>query len=207
MDERLGRLSFWLIFVGFNLTFFPMHISGLLGMPRRVYTYLPGLGWDLWNLLSTIGAVITIVGILAVVLNFVWSVRGGAPAGPDPWGAHDLEWATSSPPPHYDFLEIPTVRSTEPLWDQPELRDMGRRVHVLKRTLADGHDTLGTTVVDAVPEAVLAMPHPTYIPIVTALGTGVMFIGLLTMSYPVMGLGVVAFLAGLLGWVRPKAPA
>jgi cytochrome c oxidase subunit 1/cytochrome c oxidase subunit I+III len=181
-----------------------MHISGLLGMPRRIYTYLPGLGWDLWNLLSTIGGFVMAAGILAVVANFLWSVRAGAPAGPDPWGAPDLEWATSSPPPHYDFLEIPTVRSATPLWDQPELRDMGRRVHDLERTLANGHDTLGTTVVDAVPEAVLAMPEPTYVPVVTAVGITAVFVGFLTISYPVIGIGTVAFVAGLLGWVRPK---
>src|SRR6266508_3320465 len=85
MDEGLGKLAFWLMFVGFNLTFFPMHISGLLGMPRRIYTYHPGLGWDLWNLLSTIGSFVLGLGILVVIVNFIKSVRTGAVAGPDPW--------------------------------------------------------------------------------------------------------------------------
>jgi cytochrome c oxidase subunit 1/cytochrome c oxidase subunit I+III len=204
MHEGLGKLSFWLIFLGFNLTFFPMHIAGLLGMPRRTYTYHAGLGWDLWNLLSTIGGYVLTLGILVVVVNFARSVRRGEPAGPDPWAAPDLEWATSSPPPEYNFLEIPTVRSGTPLWDQPELREMGHRVHDLNMTLAEGHDTLGTTAVDADPESILPMPETTYVPIVTAAGIGVLFFGLLTVSYPVMGIGVLVFLGGLLAWVRPK---
>jgi heme/copper-type cytochrome/quinol oxidase subunit 1 len=204
MSEALGKVSFWLIFLGFNLTFFPMHIAGLLGMPRRVYTYHAGLGWDLWNLLSTIGGYVLALGILVVVLNFVRSLRSGAAAGPDPWGAPDLEWSTSSPPPEYDFLEIPTVRSNTPLWDQPELREMGHRVQDPRRTLAEGHDTMGTTVVDAEPESVLAMPETTYVPVVTAAGITVAFFGFLTVLYPLIAFGSLIFVGGLLGWVRPK---
>jgi cytochrome c oxidase subunit I+III len=204
MHEGLGKLSFWLIFLGFNLTFFPMHIAGLLGMPRRVYTYHAGLGWDLWNLLSTIGGYVLALGIFVVVVNFVRSVRGGTSAGPDPWGGPDLEWATSSPPPEYNFLEIPTVRSNTPLWDQPEVQEMGHRVHDLQRTLAEGHDTMGTTVVDADPESVLAMPETTYVPIVTAAGIAVAFTGFLTLLYPLIVAGGLVFIGGLLAWVRPK---
>jgi len=139
-----------------------------------------------------------------VVLNALWSLRSGALAGPDPWGAHDLEWATSSPPPHYNFLEIPTVRSNSPLWDQPELREMGRRIHDLKWTLAEGHETVGTTMVDAVPESVLPMPEGTHAPVITALGIAVIFIGFLTLLVPVVAAGVLVFVGGLLAWVRPK---
>src|SRR5438105_3957803 len=191
LHEGWGKLSFWLIFLGFNLTFFPMHIAGLLGMPRRVYTYHGGLGWDVWNLLSTIGGYVLAAGLLVVVLNALWSLRSGALAGPDPWGAHDLEWATSSPPPHYNFLEIPTVRSNSPLWDQPELREMGRRIHDLKWTLTEGHETVGTTVVDAVPESVLPMPEGTHAPVITAIGIAVVFVGFLTLLVPVVAAGVV----------------
>src|SRR5919197_3051189 len=170
LNEALGKLSFWLIFIGFNTTFFPMHISGLLGMPRRIYTYHAGLGWDGWNLASTIGSFVLGVGILVVLANFVvFALRKGKPAGRNPWGADSLEWATSSPPPAYNFLEIPTVRTAEPLWDQPELSTLNDVVHEPARTLAAGHDTLGTTVVDAEPESVLGMPHGTYVPITTAL--------------------------------------
>jgi cytochrome c oxidase subunit I+III len=204
LHEGWGKLSFWLIFLGFNLTFFPMHIAGLLGMPRRVYTYHGGLGWDVWNLLSTIGGYVLAAGILVVVLNFLWSLRWGAWAGPDPWGAQDLEWATSSPPPHYNFLEIPTVRSNSPLWDQPELREMGRRVHDLRRTLAEGHETLATSVVDAEPESVLPMPERTHAPVITALGITGIFVGFLTLLIPVIAIGTLIFVGGLLAWVRPK---
>jgi cytochrome c oxidase subunit I+III len=204
MHEGLGKLSFWLIFLGFNLTFFPMHIAGLLGMPRRIYTYHAGLEWGLWNLLSTIGSYVLTLGIFVVVVNFVRSLRRGAPAGPDPWGAPDLEWSTSSPPREYNFLEIPTVRSKTPLWDQPELREMGHRVHDLQRTLAEGHDTMGTTVVDAEPESVLAMPETTYVPIATAAGITLVFAGFLTLLYPLIAVGGLVFIGGLLAWVRPK---
>ena len=204
LHEGWGKLSFWLVFLGFNLTFFPMHIAGLLGMPRRVYTYHGGLGWDVWNLLSTIGGYVLAAGLLVVVLNALWSLRSGALAGPDPWAAPDLEWATSSPPPHYNFLEIPTVRSNSPLWDQPELREMGRRIHDLKWTLAEGHETVGTTMVDAVPESVLPMPEGTHAPVITALGIAVIFIGFLTLLVPVVAAGVLVFVGGLLAWVRPK---
>jgi len=205
MDERLGKLSFWLIFLGFNLTFFPMHVSGLLGMPRRVYTYHANLGWNVWNVLSSVGSFVLSLGILVVLVNFLlYGLRRGRPAGLDPWGGADLEWSISSPPPEYNFLEIPTVRSTEPLWDQPELREMGVRVHDPQRTLAAGHDTLGTTVVDAEPEAVLAMPEPTYVPIVTALGITAVFVGVLTLLYPVVVLGALLAIGGLMAWLRPK---
>jgi heme/copper-type cytochrome/quinol oxidase subunit 1 len=206
LSERLGRLAFWLIFVGFNLTFFPMHISGLLGMPRRVYTYQPGLGWDLWNLLSSIGGVVLSVGILVVLVDWIRAVRVGPPAGPDPWGAPDLEWATSSPPPHYNFLELPVVRSAEPLWDQPELVEMGRRIHDLRMTLAAGHDTIGTSVVDADRESVLAMPEDTPVPLATALAIAAVFVGALTRIPLVMAIGGAGLVGALLVWLHPQRP-
>ncbi len=118
LDERLGRWNFWTMFVGFNLTFFPMHIAGLLGMPRRYYTFLPGLGFEIPNLLSTIGAYLLAVGILLFVANWLWSLRSGEEAGPNPWDGGTLEWATPSPPPVFNFRLIPTVRSANPLWEE-----------------------------------------------------------------------------------------
>lgn len=114
LGESLGALNFWLMFIGFNLTFFPMHLLGLLGMPRRVYTYLPGLGWDSANMLSSMGAYLLALGILVFIINWLRSLRYGEPAGDDPWQAGTLEWATTSPPPAYNFRLIPTVRSLEP---------------------------------------------------------------------------------------------
>jgi cytochrome c oxidase subunit 1 len=116
-NETLGQLHFWLFFIGFHLTFDFMHIPGLLGMPRRIYTYEPGRGWDIWNLIVTIGVAFQAAGILVFALNLIWSYFRGKVAGNDPWDAWTLEWSTSSPPPEYNFAVIPTVRSRRPLWD------------------------------------------------------------------------------------------
>jgi cytochrome c oxidase subunit 1 len=116
-NETLGKWHFWLFIIGFHLTFDFMHIPGILGMPRRIYTYEPGRGWEIWNLIVTIGAFFQAAGILVFVVNLLWSLRKGEPAGNDPWDAWTLEWSTSSPPPDYDFAVTPVVRSRRPLWD------------------------------------------------------------------------------------------
>ncbi len=116
-SERLGKLHFVLFVIGFHLTFDFMHIPGILGMPRRIYTYEPGRGWDTWNLLSTIGVAFQAAGILVFAGNLLWSYLKGKSAGSDPWDAWTLEWSTSSPPPVYNFAVIPVVRSRRPLWD------------------------------------------------------------------------------------------
>jgi cytochrome c oxidase subunit I len=116
-NETLAKLHFWLFFIGFHLTFDFMHIPGILGMPRRIYTYEPGRGWEFWNLIVTIGAFFQAAGVLVFVANLLWSMRKGEPAGNDPWDAWTLEWSTSSPPPEYDFATLPVVKSRRPLWD------------------------------------------------------------------------------------------
>ncbi|HXJ33598.1 MAG TPA: cytochrome c oxidase subunit I [Candidatus Eisenbacteria bacterium] len=116
-SETLGKLHFWLFLIGFHLTFDCMHVPGILGMPRRIYTYEPGRGWDAWNLWVTIGVVFQGLGTLVFVGNLVWSYFEGDRAGSDPWDAWTLEWSTESPPPVYNFAALPVVRSRRPLWD------------------------------------------------------------------------------------------
>jgi cytochrome c oxidase subunit I+III len=200
--EGLGKLSFWLIFLGFNAAFFPMHISGLLGMPRRIYTYDPGLGWDVWNLLSTLGSYVLATGIFVVLVAWIHAVRAGKPAGPNPWNADTLEWATSSPPEHYNFVQLPVVRSREPLWDQPELRDIGERAHDRRLALDEGHETLGTTVLDADPETLLPMPEGSYAPVALAGGLAAAFTGLLVQLVPLIALGVAVSVGAILAWFK-----
>ena len=122
-NETLGKLHFWLFLIGFHLTFDFMHIPGLLGMPRRIYTYEPGRGWDTFNLIVTIGVFFQAAGILVFVANLLWSYFHGETAGSDPWDAWTLEWSTSSPPPTYNFATIPEVRSRRPLWDRKHPED------------------------------------------------------------------------------------
>ncbi len=117
LDERLGKVHFWLTFVGFNMTFFPMHWLGLQGMSRRVYTYPDFPGWGFWNLFQTVGAFLLAVSVLVLFWNLYVSMRRGAVAGDNPWDAWTLEWATTSPPPAYNFATLPPIRSARPLWD------------------------------------------------------------------------------------------
>ena len=127
LSERLGQLHFWLFVLGFHITFDPMHFAGLLGMPRRIYTYEPGRGWDAINLIVSIGALIQAVAILVFVVNLILSYWKGARAGKDPWDAWTLEWSVSSPPPAYNFASIPTVASRRPLWDEKHPDDPDSR--------------------------------------------------------------------------------
>jgi cytochrome c oxidase subunit I+III len=170
LSERLGRWSFWVVFAGFNVTFFPMHIVGLLGMPRRVYTYQPGLGWGPLNLVETIGAYVLAVGLALTLFNCIRALRSGPKAPDNPWGGETLEWATSSPPHEYNFPVIPTVHSQHPMWDEKTLASMVRDRDDPERTLVEGKAGMRTTDLDSVPEHPLPLPEETPLPLLTGLG-------------------------------------
>ena len=147
MNERLGKWSFWVMFIGFNLGFFPMHIVGLMGMPRRIYTYSSDLGLQPMNELMTFGAFLLGVGILISILNLFYSLRRGKIAGNNPWNADGLEWAMSSPPPDYEVLHIPAVSTRHPLWDDfEEDEDPGDL-----RVLSQARLSITSTLLDASP--------------------------------------------------------
>ncbi|MBI4011903.1 MAG: cytochrome c oxidase subunit I [Candidatus Rokubacteria bacterium] len=174
LDERLGRIHFWVMLVGMNLTFFPMHFLGLMGMPRRIYTYAPGLGWDFWNLVATVGAFAIGVSILVFMWNAWHSVTRGPAAPADPWDARTLEWAIPSPPPEYNFATVPTVLRRDALWlsKHPDQRGPG---------LAD-REALVTA------RGPIHMPPPSAWPILTGLAMLVMVAGtLLHLSLIVVG--------------------
>jgi heme/copper-type cytochrome/quinol oxidase subunit 1 len=212
LSDRLGKLSFWVMFIGFNLTFFPMHILGILGMPRRVWTYNNGLGWDSLNLIVSIGSVVFGLGTGITLLNWALSMWRGRRAPADPWAADSLEWAVSSPPPEYNFARIPVVESRHPLWEGgvapaiPALADVdGHAVEPSVQSLAlEGAFDKTSTVTsgrDTRPEDVLDIPEPTVVPLVLAFGLLVFFIGLLIDAGAVGIVGVVLAGAALLRWV------
>jgi cytochrome c oxidase subunit 1/cytochrome c oxidase subunit I+III len=204
LDERRGKLSFWLTFIGFNLAFFPMHILGELGMSRRIYTYAAHLGWDNWNMTETIGTFIMGLGILLTIVNLIQAKRRGEPAGNDPWKADTLEWATTSPPPDYDFETIPEVHSLHPVWDQPELQKGAQPPELGGRTLAVGHRVLATSLLDAKPEAVVDMPHESLWPVALTAALMALFYGALARNVIVFAFGGVTSVISVLGWIWPR---
>jgi cytochrome c oxidase subunit I+III len=207
LSERLGIASFWLLFVGINVTFFPLHIVGLLGMPRRVYTYLPGLGWDVHNLISTAGVFVISLGVLVFLVNVLQALVFGARAQDNPWGADTLEWATTSPPPPYNFASIPVVRSRHPLWEQADLRpgDASSARGWLELTDASTGQREGicTTIMDATPDHMVVLPNQSLWPLWLALAVGLTFIGSMVHLALVL-VGAMLVYVAILGWTWPR---
>lgn len=203
MSEGIGKLSFWLTFIGFNLTFGPMHWMGLYGQTRRVYTYSEGQGLDGLNLWSTVGGFLFAAGI--ALIGYAWwkSTRSGPPAGEDPWKAETLEWSMSSPPPEYNFEAIPTVRSRVPMWDQPDVHGGAQAEEKGGIALEGGHLTLSTSLLDATPEAVIHMPHASPWPLLLAISLTTLFFGALMESLPLAIFGGLATFGAVLGWFWP----
>jgi cytochrome c oxidase subunit I len=186
LDEGLGKIHFWLNFIGMNLTFFPMHFSGMLGMPRRIYTYDSGQGWDTFNLMSSIGAYIIAVATLIFAYNFLKSRKRGEIAGPNPWGAGTLEWTIPSPPPEYNFAVLPTVTSRYPLWEGDERDAESARLNSQEGKTAD--------------EMHIVLPYPTIKPMIVAASMIIMFSGLI-FARPLIFLGAASMVASLYSWL------
>jgi cytochrome c oxidase subunit I len=205
MNERLGKWNFWVMFIGFNLAFLPMHLTGLRGMPRRVYTYADGMGWDTLNMITTIGTFVLAVGVLLLIINVFLSLRGGRIAGPNPWGGGTLEWATPSPPPPYNFVLIPQVASRYPLWEEHVPPEGPARSSVREGLVLDhGKETIGTTPLDAIPNMILKMPYDSLAPVILTIAMSAFFAALLVHLWWLAAAGVVGMLIALLIWLWPE---
>ncbi len=205
LSERLGKWAFGLIFVGFNLAFFPMHVTGLAGMPRRVYTYHDGMGWDGLNLASTIGAYIIAAGVVVFLIdvarNFRISIADNAG---DVWQAGTLEWLPNS---HYGARSVPIVESREPLWDQPQLaRDVEDGRYYLPGTATGRRETIVTSPVDAAPQYLLQLPGPGWSPLLAAVGTAAFFLFLTVKMVVPAAIGGVVAIVMIVWWMWGSDP-
>ena len=198
LDEGLGKLHFWLMMAGFNITFFPMHFAGMFGMPRRVYTYSSGYGFDAYNMVSTIGSFLIAVSMLVMIWNWIRTMRQGEISGDDPWDAPTLEWSIPSPPPAYNFARIPVVASRRPFWDQ-KYGGVGIHEPVHGGATEDhGHGDEHAEHIH--------MPNPSYFPVIVAVGILLLAAGLMIPPFPVVSvLGVVVMFVGIYGWTFEPA--
>ena len=203
MDERLGQVNFWLVFIGFNLTFFPMHISGMLGMARRIYTY-PDENWlGALNMTSTIGAFMLALGILTFIVNFIYS-RKNNQVPDNPWNADTLEWATPSPMYQYGFRRLPIVHSRHPLWDNYKVSEGDEKTEHLLELFArwpyDWRAQIVTSLVDGQPQELFRVAGPSIWPFVTAIGVmGFSFVLIFKLYLLAIGT-VILTIIGLIGW-------
>jgi cytochrome c oxidase subunit 1 len=197
MSERIGKCSFWLIVIGFNVGFFPMHVLGLLGMPRRIYTYQPEMGWQPLNLVATCGAVVLFAGFVLFLFNVWRSLNTGTPTGDNPWGANTLEWATASPPPPYNFAQIPFVTSRDPVWDDRDERLLAAGLRVGLREIVVTSATAG------VPQVRETSPTNSIWPLLAAIAVGLTLFGSIFTAWAVVW-GALPIAVTLVGWFWPK---
>jgi cytochrome c oxidase subunit 1 len=189
-----------LFFIGFQVTFFPMHLVGIRGMPRRVYTYPANMGWTKLNQVESFGYILLFLSVLVFLWNVFQSRRAGKLSGPDPWRAGTLEWATTSPPPKYNFLHLPTVNGREALWDaapnQPIVVGLNE----------DARSFLTTRTLDAEPDAKDEFPGPTIWPFLAAVATTAAFIGSIFTPWGIT-IGAVPIAITMIGWFWPNGQA
>jgi cytochrome c oxidase subunit I len=204
MNERLGKWSFWVMFIGFNLGFFPMHISGLLGMPRRIYTYPKGLGWELPNLITSVGSFLFAAGVLLFLINLAISLKRGKPAGDNPWDASTLEWSMPSPPPSYNFVVLPEIASRHPLWED-RLDEGPERSSLATGMLLDqGRETIGTGALDGEPDVILKMPGDSYAPFFLTVAITVLSTASLLHYWWIVGVAALVTLVATMAWLWPQ---
>jgi cytochrome c oxidase subunit 1 len=201
LDEKLGKINFWLLVVGFNLTFFPMHFLGMQGEPRRTYTYPKGMGWGTLNLMATIGAFVIALGVAVFLVNVIFTRLRGELAPEDPWDARTLEWMTSSPPPEYNFAEIPVVEHRDEFWHRKYTEDdEGRLVKLPPSDAAaiparrDPHEPHN-----------IHMPSPSYWPFVLAFALPVMGYGFVFKFWWLCGVGALILLFAVQAWTSEPA--
>ncbi|HKG74677.1 MAG TPA: cytochrome c oxidase subunit I [Aestuariivirgaceae bacterium] len=197
MSERLGRWNFWLAFIGFNAAFFPMHILGLNGMPRRIYTYPLESGWGSMNFFVSASAVVLAASFVILAWNIIYSIRKGEPAGPNPWNAGTLEWTTTSPPQDYNFARIPVVGASDPLWTAGGLAE----AHGLK---VESRELVVTTTAEAQPDLRESSPVPSIWPFLAAVTASATLIGSIFTPWAVVW-GAVPVGVTLIGWFWPKS--
>jgi cytochrome c oxidase subunit 1 len=198
MDDSRGKLNFWLLFLGFNITFFPMHILGFQGMPRRVYTYPAEMGWATLNMVASLGTVLLAIGGLVFLYNVTKSYVAGAVATDNPWNADSLEWATSSPPPVYNFLHIPVVEGRNALWDRTA------DAPVIVGVRSDCREILVTDVMDAEPSNTCSYPEPSIWPFLCAVVTSAFFVGSIFTPWA-LPVAIVPLAITLIGWFWPAS--
>jgi cytochrome c oxidase subunit 1 len=198
LNEKLGQLHFWLMMIGFNVTFQPMMILGLLGMPRRISSYPDGMGWGLWNMIATVGAFTIALSVLVFIVNVIHSLRSGEEAGADPWDARTLEWMIPSPPPAYNFAEIPHVRALDDFWHRKYVEnERGEPVpvvaggaHVAEEAHGDGHG--------------IHLPSPSFMPLIAAFGLPIIGFGFIY-DFALVAAGAAILLFGLYAWALEPA--
>ena len=216
LDERLGKLNFWTMVVGFNLTFFPMHFLGLWGQPRRTYRYDSGLGWQSLNLLATIGAFIIALSVLIFIVNVIVSRFRGEIASDDAWDGRTLEWSIPSPPPEYNFAEIPDVEARDDFWHRKYTEDEEGRLLPLPSGGSDDVDDAADVAVT--PDAHgpahaehgehgIHMPSPSYYPFVVALGLPIIGYGAVFKTFWLLIPGAIITLFGICAWYIEPATA